>query len=56
DPDYLNAFLMKPAHSEAEVAQQLDQFSSVENNPLLAAAIQSLPPICILQTPYLFSG
>ncbi|KAI0769886.1 hypothetical protein C8Q74DRAFT_856157 [Fomes fomentarius] len=62
DPDYMNAFLMEPAHSEAEVAQQLDdvaaelqQFSSVENS-LLAAAVQSLPRTCILQTPYLFSG
>ncbi|KAI0787343.1 hypothetical protein C8Q74DRAFT_600322 [Fomes fomentarius] len=63
DPDYMNAFLMKPAHPAAEVAQQLDdvaaelqQFSSVENSLPLAAAIQSLPRTWILQMPYLFSG
>ncbi|KAI0712461.1 hypothetical protein C8Q76DRAFT_651968, partial [Earliella scabrosa] len=62
DATYMNSFMMQPAASEPDVAQQLSvvapdlqHFSAVENR-LLAAAVRALPRTCTLATPYLFSG
>lgn len=62
NPTYMRTFLMRPATSESQVAQQLrrvatelQRFSAVQNR-LLVAAAQALPRTCILAKPYLFSG
>ncbi|KAI0655825.1 hypothetical protein C8Q70DRAFT_399422 [Cubamyces menziesii] len=62
NPTYMRSFMMRPAKSESQVAQQLahvarelQRFSAVQNR-LLVAAAHALPRTCILAKPYLFSG
>ncbi|KAI0544659.1 hypothetical protein F4679DRAFT_516606 [Xylaria curta] len=60
--DYMHSFLMKPADSLEDVKAQLNdvasdlqQFSTVENN-MLSAALQALPRTSVFQYPQLYSG
>lgn len=60
--DYMNSFMMSPAHSENEVMKQLEtnheklqEFSNIENR-LIAAAIQSMPRTSTKLVPKLYSG